>query len=506
MLTVNEYARIRHAHRQGMSIRAIAQTFGHCRRSVRKALAEAEPQSYTLKQPRAAPKLGRFHKVIEQVLAEDEEAPPKQRHTAMQIYRRLVREHQYDGGYDQVRRYVARHRKNQRATFIPLDHPAGERMEADFGHIHVDYPDGRQLVSVLLVTWSFSHARFAIKLPSERVEAILAGLVAAMNFFGCVARQLWWDNPTTIATKILKGRQRQLHERYAAWVSHYGIDPMACMPAAGWEKPDVEHSVFDLQRRWATPVPRVRDDDELNAHLLACCKQEMDRTVRGQQQTIGQRFELDKQAAMALPSVPFDPCVYHSGKVDKYQSVIFDTNHYSVPRPLAFTTVTLKVFIDRIEVVDRGKVVTVHARSYQRGQWILDPLHYLAALSRRPAALDHAPVYRDWHLPPTFVQLREQFESRLGPPAGCRQFIRVLQLLAHHPLDRVQKAIERSGPVNDAQAIIRVAERLGKQATPDRCDQVEQFNHQKSIVQPQVPVPDLGQFNQLLTTYSGDHA
>ena len=67
------------------------------------------------------------------------------------------------------------------------------RLEADFGHIYVDYPDGRRLVSVLLATWSYSHARFAIKLPSERIEAVLCGLVEAMNFFSCVPEQLWWD-------------------------------------------------------------------------------------------------------------------------------------------------------------------------------------------------------------------------------------------------------------------------------------------------------------------------
>ena len=71
-----------------------------------------------------APKLGPFHAVIEQILADDEHAPPKQRHTAMQIYRRLRGpEHGYTGGYDQVRRYVGRHRDDARQTFVPLVHP-----------------------------------------------------------------------------------------------------------------------------------------------------------------------------------------------------------------------------------------------------------------------------------------------------------------------------------------------------------------------------------------------
>lgn len=166
-----------------------------------------------------------------------------------------------------------------------------------------------------LATWSYSHARFAMALPTERTEAVLEGLTRALAFFGCVPKQLWWDNPKTIATQILRGRTRRLNERYAAFASHYAIDPCACMPASGWEKPDVEHSVYDLQRRWATPVPRVQNNDELNAYLLRCCLAEMDRTVTGQTQTIGQRFAQDKAAAGELPSPPFDPCVYQTVKV-----------------------------------------------------------------------------------------------------------------------------------------------------------------------------------------------
>ena len=45
MVTVDEYARIRLAHRDGMSIRAIARTFHHSRHKVRQILDNAEPRT-----------------------------------------------------------------------------------------------------------------------------------------------------------------------------------------------------------------------------------------------------------------------------------------------------------------------------------------------------------------------------------------------------------------------------------------------------------------------------
>jgi hypothetical protein len=101
---------------------------------------------------------------------------------------------------------------------------------------------------------------------------------------------------------------------------------------------------------------------------------------------------------------------------------------------------------------------------------------------------------RDWKLPGSFTLLRETLEQRHGPTAGARQYIRVLQLLAEHPLARVQQAVEACSDLGQAQAeriaqmVVRLAERdagvpgsLGT-ATPEL----------------QVPRPDLGRFDQLL--------
>ena len=230
MLTVDDYGAIRRARRDGKSIRQIAREFGHSRNTVRKVLKHAEPDRQRSATDRR-PMLGPFQAVIDQILVDDEDAPPKQRHTAAQVFRRLRDEHGYPGGYAQVQRYV---RSSTAAdieeTFIPLGHLPGQRLEADFGHIHVDFPDGRRLVPFLVTTWAYSNAPFVLALPFERTEAILEGMVAAFEFFGGVPKEVWWDNPKTVATLILQGRERRLHPRYAALASHYVFDPHFCMP------------------------------------------------------------------------------------------------------------------------------------------------------------------------------------------------------------------------------------------------------------------------------------
>lgn len=500
MLTVDDYGAIRRAYRDGMTIKRIAREFHHSRNTIRKILRNSEPNPIPEVRQRTAPVLGPFQSLIDQILADDEQAPPKQRHTAMQVFRRLRDEHGYLGGYAQVQRHRLKHRRRHRETFIPLGHLPGQRLEADFGHIHVDFPDGRRLIPFLVTTWAYSNAPFVLALPFERTEAILEGMVAAFEFFGRAPKEVWWDNPKTVATLILQGRERRLHPRYAALASHYVFDPKFCMPARGQEKSDAEATVKAVQRRFATPVPRAADLEELNTFLRNRCEAERARTVQSLfgPFLIGTRFAEDHAAAAALPGPRFDPCVIHSAVVvDKYQTVAFDTNRYSVPRPFAFPMVTVKGYVETVVIVAGGQAVATHARSHQRHTAVLDPRHYLATLGRKPGALDSAPVFRDWELPSSFAAFRAALEHQHGATTGARHFARVLQLLGEHPLRRVRDAVEscRDAALFRAEAVIRRVQVL---AAVETTRGVPLPSEAAAAPPVQVPRPDLSRFDLLL--------
>jgi hypothetical protein len=385
-----------------------------------------------------------------------------------------------------------------------LGHLPGERLEADFGHIHVDFPDGRRLIPYLVATWAYSNYPFVLALPFERTEAILAGMVAAFEFFGCTPKEVWWDNPKTVATLILRGRQRQPHPRYAALASHYAFEPRFCMPARGNEKPDAESTVKAVQRRFAVPVPRVASLDELNVHFRQRCEAERKRTVQSLfgPFEIGARFDEEQRVAAPLPLYRFDACVIEPAvSVDKYQTAAFDCNRYSVPRPFAHQNVMVKGYVDQVAIVSGSEVIATHPRSLERGKMILEPIHYLATLGRKPGALDHSPVFRDWKLPARFAELRTNLEQHHGTEAGSRRFVRVLQLLGEHPLERVRRAVEdcRRAQLISADAVIQRTRTLAACESPATASPPlgAQFI---TLSQVQVPLPNLALFNQFLSS------
>jgi hypothetical protein len=181
--------------------------------------------------------------------------------------------------------------------------------------------------------------------------------------------------------------------------------------------------------------------------------------------------------------------------VDKFQTIAFDGNRYSVPRPFAFQMVTVKGYVEKVVIVANGQVVASHERSFSKQTMILDPIHYLATLGRKPGTLDHSPVFRDWKLPACFASLRLTLEQQHGPLPGSRRFVQVLQLMGEHPMSRVSQAIEacQRDQLASAEAVIQRTRSLAA-AGATRSEPAI-----LATPRVEVPLPDLGRFNQLLS-------
>ena len=196
-----------------------------------------------------------------------------------------------------------------------------------------------------------------------------------------------------------------------------------------------------MRRNFLVPVPSFESFEALNAHLERRCLARMDARLRGHSESIGQRMERDLEALLPLPEAPYDACEKQAGRVSSLSLVRYRTNDYSAPVAYGHRDVLVKGYVDRVVISCGFEVIARHHRSYQRDDFVFDPVHYLPLLEQKTGALDQAAPLQGWDLPEEFATLRRLLESRMGR-RGKREFVQVLRLLENFSLEEVQSAVK----------------------------------------------------------------
>jgi transposase len=438
--SVELYAAVRRAVLvEGVSERQAARRFGISRKSVRKMLRFAVPPGYARSQPTHRPKLGPFVELIEQILAEDQKQPRKQRHTARRLFDRLKGEYGYDGGYTVVADYVRTYRQQQQEMFVPLQHAPGEA-QVDFGEADVILAGVVQRAHYFVMDLPHSDDAFVMAFPAETTEAFCEGHNQAFAYFGGVPPSIVYDNTSLAVVAILAEGQRQKTKVFCELESHYLFTPRFARPAKGNDKGNVEGLVGYARRNFLVPVPRAANWEELNELLRQRCQERRSRRVRSETETIGERSVRDQQAFLPLPAAPYEACETVATRVSSLSLVRYRTNDYSVPVAYGHRPVLVKGYVHEVVISWGADVIARHLRSYQREDTVYDPLHYLPLLERKANALDQAAPLAGWALPEEFALLRRLLEARQGKP-GKREYIQILRLLETFSLELVHSAV-----------------------------------------------------------------
>jgi len=438
---VELYARVRRAVIvEKMSEREAARQFGLARETVRKMLRYSVPPGYQRQQAVRRPKLDAWTGIIDKILEQDKTRGRKQQHTSKRIFERLRDEHGFTGGYTIVKDYVRLRHLGRREMFVPLEHPPGDA-QADFGEAMVVIGGVERKAHYLAMDLPQSDACFVMAFPAETTEAFLEGHARAFEWFGGVPRTILYDNTKLAVAQILGDGRRIKTQAFTGLQSHYLFAEKFGRPGKGNDKGKVEGLVGYARRNFLVPVPRYASWEELNARLREQCARRRDRKLRGHDETIGERFEKDKEMLLPLPATPYEACEKRLTRVTSMSLVRYRANDYSVPVEWGHREVLVKGFVHEVVICAGSEVIARHPRSYEREDMIFDPLHYLSLLEQKPNALDQAAPLSGWDLPQGFGQLRRLMEGRLGKK-GKREYVQTLRLLETFALPEVSSAIE----------------------------------------------------------------
>lgn len=436
------WTEVRHAlFVEGISKREAVRRFGLNFRTISKIATQESPGEYE-RESSGRTKLAPYIPLIKDYLAEDKTLPPKQQHTPKRIYERLRDEHGYPFSDRAVRYVIAKLTRQAKPVFVPLAHPRGEA-QFDFGFAQAVIGGVRRKIAYAAVSLPYSNVRYVRAYPKECTETFQDALKHFFLFLGGVPTLIKFDNSKVNVAKIVGGRGQEASRGLLELESAYFFKHHFCRVRQPQEKGHVENAVDYLRHNFMVPMPEFPDFRSFNESLEQKCRDEFSKTSKMQTKTIGELFSEERSALLPLCDTDFEARRTEQHTANSLSLIRFDRNDYSVPSQHAYKEFEVIGGIDTVRFVVDGEVVAVHERDWGVKGTHYNPLHYLAALRKRPNSLDFGAPFADWHLSKEFGVLRKRLESKAGSQ-GKREYIKILQLLERFTLDQLSRGIAKA--------------------------------------------------------------
>jgi transposase len=375
---------------------------------------------------------------------------------ATRIYQ-MIRERGYTGSVVQLRRVVARLRPVHQEPFLRLRSFPGEQGQVDWAHFgEVPVGRARRRLSCFLITLSYSRALYLEFFFDQSMENFLRGHVHAFHAWSGQPRILLYDNLRS-AVLERRGDQIHFHPRLLDLCSHYHFAPRPCQVRAANQKGKVERAVLYVRESfWAGRTFTTLEELNRQAFLWRDQVAHQRPWPDDDSRTVEQVFTEEQPRLLPLPTHPFETDLVlpiHAGKTIYLR---FDLNDYSIPPEAIGRPLTLVASDARVRILDGGKEIAQHRRSYDRHQLLLDPAHQQALLEEKRKAFGSTPGGRLSQAVPESEALLDAAFAR-GESAGS-QTAQLLKLLDTYGADElrtaIREALERNTPRASSVAFI----------------------------------------------------
>lgn len=441
---ITDYCRV-----LGHSAREAARVFQRSRNTVAKVLKEGIDGFRHTEMWRREPRvlLARHREYINDVLEGRQGGLQwgKQKHNGLTIANHLRTHLDYTGSVSQVRRYMQRRRGE---LGVLRGGASIDRVKEPTGLCEVDWTEVKiYLNSVLTSIWlfvmrfRFSGALFVRGYRAMDTESLQDGLQKGFEWFGGVPG-VQLDNQKAAVAKLLKGREREETKPFAAFRAHYGFRAQYTMRSSPDENGTAEATMGPVAR-WLVPIPSVVRMDDLNGYLLNCCEGYMRHQIRDRSGLVGENFAVEKNLLIPLPARRYDTGKEQRVTVNDQSRFRYRDVWYSVPLAYHGQEVVAWGYAEQIVVRCDGRQIAQHARGFNKGQMVLDPLHYLPVLRCKPNLLDHGLAFQKWTLPLVYERFRQEMERRCNGE-GLRQYVEVISLLRDFPQRDLTAALRRA--------------------------------------------------------------
>lgn len=339
-------------------------------------------------------------------------------------------------GYTTVCNFLREQKKFSHESFIKQLYSPGDVCEFDWGVAKI-YIDGvLQTFNLAVFTSAYSNFRFAKLFCRQDTLAFGQSHIDFFSYSGGVFKEMVYDNMRVVVKRFVGLTEREATSGLLELSSYYKFGFRFCNIRKGNEKGHVERSVEYIRRRAFSSQDEFITEEEANEHLLKICNKLNESPQKLQSGKTALELFADEKPNLFVPKYPYKCFKNEHAKVDKYSTISYKTNRYSVPDFLVGRLLDLKIFAEKINIYYNDEFVCGHKRSYGLHSWTMDINHYLTTLKRKPGALKNSLAFSQ--LSDYMKKIRVEYFSD-----SAKDFIELLLYCKDKKInfDNVKKAI-----------------------------------------------------------------
>lgn len=437
---MDTWTTIRYLRAQGESIRSIARRVHVARNTVRAALRDDNPPTYS-RAPRPNPKLAPYLEQIDKMVLQD-------KFIGSRVLRELVALG-YDGGstalYNYLRGLKAATGKTR--AIERFETPPAQQGQFDASPYTISVGTGVCKVHVFCLTLAYSRRKFYWPSLDETQASTFEAIEAGLHYFGGSPKQLLVDNARSLVSDPDPARFAW-NRHFLELCGHYGIEPRACQPGRPQTKGKVERPFFYLEQHFIKGHSWTSLDDFAHS-LAAFAAEELDHLVHsttGEQPIV--RFKAEREILTPLPPHPFVGTLELTRTVSSDCLISYEGSRYSVPWPYYGKQVWLRPSQGlRLSIRNQqGEVVARHLLAARKGSSVIDPAHYEGLRNQVPRTRqlvqqEFLRLYPEhlWFVEALFIQRRNN---------GVQHLRAILSLAPHYPPEALLAAFARAKEYN----------------------------------------------------------
>ena len=296
--------------------------------------------------------------------------------------------HGFDVGYTTVCNYIRNQsRESQnREAYIRQSYVPGDVCEFDWGEVKLYINNELVRFQMAVFTSAYSNYRFAALYQRQDTLAFMESHVAFFDYTKGVYKQMVYDNMRVAVAKFIGPTEKEPTQALLQLRGHYKFTHRFCNAYRGNEKGHVERSVEYIRRKAFGIKSRFDTQEQANKWLMTSLTKINDTKQKTTGRTASDLFA-DESKQLAAPVSKLACSEQVQLRVDKYATVCFRTNRYSVPDHLVGQFIDAKISSHKCQMYYGNELLANHQRSYKRHQWVIDIAHYLSTFKKKPGAL-----------------------------------------------------------------------------------------------------------------------